>query len=155
MQSCQVLEPFTSCSSIGTGSPSFQKTTRYLYWPLLLLFFCARPNTAYCSPSSHLNGLYKSPKWKDGLRLWNKGQANFDTALTEFNARQFKTRMKKTAAQGKFFCFLMFFFSVWLAIWCLKISTFVLIKVLLTYLSIPPPNMVLFRQSVLSRSSNT
>ncbi len=37
------------------------------------------------------------------------------------------------AAQVNFFCFLMFF-SVWLAIWCMKISTFVLIKVLLTYL---------------------
>ncbi len=37
------------------------------------------------------------------------------------------------AAQDYFFCFLMFF-SAWLAIWCLKISTFVLIKVLLTYL---------------------
>ncbi len=35
------------------------------------------------------------------------------------------------AAQVNFFCFLTFF-SVWLAIWCLRISTFVLIKVLLT-----------------------
>ncbi len=38
--------------------------------------------------------------------------------------------MKKMAAQVYFFCFLMFF-SVWRAIWCLKIGTFVLIKVLL------------------------
>ncbi len=37
------------------------------------------------------------------------------------------------AAQVNFFCFLMYF-SVWLAIWSLKVSTFVLIKVLLTYL---------------------
>ncbi len=37
------------------------------------------------------------------------------------------------AVQVNFFCFLMYF-SVWLAIWSLKISTFVLIKVLLTYL---------------------
>ncbi len=63
----------------------------------------------------------------------NKGQVNFDTALTDFIYRQFKTGMKKIAAQVNFFCFLMFF-SVWLAIWCLKIGTFVLIKVLLTYL---------------------
>ncbi len=41
--------------------------------------------------------------------------------------------MKKMAAQVNLFCFLMFF-SVWLVIWCLKIGTFVLIKVLLTYL---------------------
>ncbi len=41
--------------------------------------------------------------------------------------------MKKMTAQVNFFCFLMFF-SVWLAIWCLKISTIVLIKALLTYL---------------------
>ncbi len=51
------------------------------------------------------------------------------------------------------------FFSVWHAIWCLKISTFVLIKVLLTYLSnscrLIKPNMVFFGQSVLSRSLNT
>ncbi len=39
------------------------------------------------------------------------------------------------AAQVNFFCFLMYF-SVWLAIWSLKISTFVLIKVLLAYLLI-------------------
>ncbi len=44
--------------------------------------------------------------------------------------------MKKMAAQVNFFCFLKFF-SVWLAIWRLKISTFVLIKVLLTYLLKP------------------
>ncbi len=60
---------------------------------------------------------------------------NFDTALTDFNSRQFKTWMKKMAAQVNFFCFLKFF-SVWLAIWRLKISTFVLIKVLLTYLKV-------------------
>ncbi len=42
--------------------------------------------------------------------------------------------MKKMAAQVNFVCFLMFLFSVWVAIWCLKIGTFVLIKVLLTYL---------------------
>ncbi len=35
------------------------------------------------------------------------------------------------AAQVNLFCLLMFF-SVWLAIWCLKISTIVLIKVVLT-----------------------
>ncbi len=28
------LKPFTTCSSIGTGSPSFQKTTRQLYLPI-------------------------------------------------------------------------------------------------------------------------
>ncbi len=34
---------------------------------------------------------------------------NFDTALTDFNSRQFKTWMKKMAAQVNLFCFLMFF----------------------------------------------
>ncbi len=38
--------------------------------------------------------------------------------------------MKKMATQVNFFCFLILF-SVWLAIWCLKISTFVIITVLL------------------------
>ncbi len=72
---------------------------------------------------------------------------NFDTALTDFNSRQFKTWMKKMAAQVDFFCFLMYF-SVWLAIWSLKISTFVLIKVLLTYLLNKKAAEVISNQSV-------
>ncbi len=60
----------------------------------------------------------------------------FNAALTDCNTRQFKTWMKKMAVQVNFGCFLMFLFSVWVAIWCLKIGTFVLIKVLLTYLPV-------------------
>ncbi len=41
-----------------------------------------------------------------------QSQVNFDKALTDFNSRQFKTRMKKMAAQVNFFCFLMFFFCL-------------------------------------------
>ncbi len=44
--------------------------------------------------------------------------------------------MKKMAAQVTF-CLVLNFFSVWPAIWCLKIGTFVLIMVLLTYLLYP------------------
>ncbi len=89
--------------------------------------------TAICSSSSDLTGFYKSPRWRDGLHLWDKGQVNFDTALTDFNTRQFKTWMKTTAAQVNF-CLFLNVFPVWLAIRCLKIGTYVLIKVLLTYL---------------------
>ncbi len=88
--------------------------------------------TADCSPSSDFTGLYKSPKWRDGLHYWRKGQVNFDAALTDFNSRQFKTWMKKMAAQVNF-CLFRNVFSVWLAIWCLKIGTNVFIKVVLTY----------------------
>ncbi len=56
----------------------------------------------------------------------------FDTALTDFNSRQFKTWMKKWPFKLLPACFLMSF-SVWLAIRCLKIGTFVLLKVF-TYL---------------------
>ncbi len=55
---------------------------------------------------------FKSSKSRDGRNLWNKGPVNFDTALTDFNARQFKTWMNKMAAQVDFFCFLMFFFCL-------------------------------------------
>ncbi len=56
--------------------------------------------------SSDLNGLYKSPNWRDGLYLWSKGQVNFEAALTGFNSRQFKTWMKKMATQNDFYVFL-------------------------------------------------
>ncbi len=67
-----------------------------------------RFHSAYCSPSSDLNGLYKSPKWRDGLRVWNKGQVNFDTALTDFNSRQFKTWMMKRAIKSKHLAFVQY-----------------------------------------------
>ncbi len=47
--------------------------------------------TADCSPSSDLTGFYKSPKWRDGLHIRSKGHIYFDTALIDFNSRQFKT----------------------------------------------------------------
>ncbi len=56
-------------------------------------------NTADCPPSSDFTWLFKSLKWRDGLYLWNKCQVTFDAALTDFNSRHCKTRMKKGAAQ--------------------------------------------------------
>ncbi len=39
---CEVLEPFATCSTVGTEAASFQKVTRYLFLPLhLLLSLCA------------------------------------------------------------------------------------------------------------------
>ncbi len=66
--------------------------------------------SADCSPSSDFTGLFKSPKWRDGVHLWSKGQMNFDTALTDFSTRRFKTWMKKTAAQVNICLFLNVFF---------------------------------------------
>ncbi len=43
MQSCSVLEPFTTCSSVSTGAASFQRTTGYLYLLLLLLLSLFSP----------------------------------------------------------------------------------------------------------------
>ncbi len=121
----QYCDSFKGCAdSLGIVCPVLN----------LQVEFCARP-------SSDLNGLYKSPKWRDGLRLWNKGQANFDTVLTDFNSRQFKTWTKKMAAQVNF-CLFLNVFSAWLEIRCLKIGTFVLIKVLLTYLNIDTKPLV-------------
>ncbi len=50
-----------------------------------------------------------------------------------FQLSSIQNMNEENGRSSEFFCFLMFF-SVWLAIWCLKINTFVLIKVLLTYL---------------------
>ncbi len=56
----------------------------------------------------------------------------FDAALTGFNSRQFKIRMKKMAAHVDFGMFLNAFFLACNAV--PEIGTFVLIKVLPTYL---------------------
>ncbi len=66
---------------------------------------------ADCSPSSDFTAFYKLSKWKDGLYLCSNYQVNFDTALPDFISRQFKTRMKKMAAQVDFYLFLNAFLS--------------------------------------------
>ncbi len=60
---------------------------------------------------------------------------NFDTALTDIDSRQFKIRTKKMAARVDFCLFLNAFLFL-LAKWCLKVGTYLLINVLLTYLNI-------------------
>ncbi len=128
--SAGVLKDFTDDALAISGRHLFQiksaRTMNATVGKAFLFFFCAWPlnlanvcilrsgikkrKSAHCSPSSDLTGLYKSPKWKDGLHLWSKGQMNFGTALTDFNSRQFKTWMKKMAAQVEFCLFLNVFF---------------------------------------------
>ncbi len=47
MQTCLVLEPFTTCNSIGTEAVSFQKTSRYLYLPINFALSLFHPNMAF------------------------------------------------------------------------------------------------------------
>ncbi len=67
-------------------------------------------------------------------------QMSFDAALTNLILRQFKTQMKKMAAQVDF-CLL--------AIRCLKIGIFVFINVVLTYTGQPgqSPNYAVITRS--------
>ncbi len=53
------LKPFTTCSRTGTGSASFQKTTRQLYLPLI--FAPIWPFLGYLSFPDHKIHTYIQP----------------------------------------------------------------------------------------------
>ncbi len=70
---------------------------------LIYLFFARPSNLAVVCI---LLDLRDGEQWRDGLHLWSKCQVKFDAALTDFNSRQFKTRMKIMAAHVDFCLFL-------------------------------------------------
>ncbi len=75
----------------------------------------------------------KSPKLKDGQHARRYSQVTIDTAMNDFNAGQFKARMKKMAAQVNFYLYPNAFLSSELfGAW--KLGHIYQIKALVTYL---------------------
>ncbi len=90
--------------------------------------------TADYPPSSDLIGPYKSPKWKNGLNLWSRGQVTRPLLISSHVKSKHDWRKWPLTLISAWF---LMFFSVWPAIRCLKIGTYVLTKVLLTYKTWP------------------
>ncbi len=59
-----------------------------------------------CSRISDLSRLHKSSKLKDELHLRKNSQLTLDAAMDAFASGQFKTRLKKMAAQVNFYLYL-------------------------------------------------
>ncbi len=78
----------------------------------ILEFFTGPSNlTDDCSRTSDLSRLHKSSKLKDEFHLRRNSQLTLDAAMNDFNSGQFKTRMRKMAAEVNFYLYLNAFLS--------------------------------------------